>query len=119
MPSGSGKTTLLNILAGIDTPSAGKLFFKDMEISGFNRRQLTNFRAKNMAYIFQLYHLIPVLTAYENVELPLLTQKMSAKERHERVSTALKLANIDDQEVIIILDNYRAVRNKELPLPGL
>ncbi|WDE97553.1 ABC transporter ATP-binding protein [Lentisphaera profundi] len=96
-PSGSGKTTLLNILAGIDSPSHGKLYFKEQDISQLNRRQLTSFRAQNMAYIFQLYHLIPVLTAYENVELPLLTHKISAKQRHQRVTKALELARIDDR----------------------
>lgn len=96
-PSGSGKTTLLNILAGIDSPSQGNLYFKGKEIGGLSRRQLTDFRAENMAYIFQLYHLIPVLTAYENVELPLLTHRMSAKERHKRVTKALELANIADR----------------------
>lgn len=96
-PSGSGKTTLLNILAGIDSPSQGKLFFNEQDISQLKRRQLTSFRAQNMAYIFQLYHLIPVLTAYENVELPLLTHRMSSKERHARVCKALELANIADR----------------------
>ena len=96
-PSGSGKTTLLNILAGIDSPTHGKLFFKEQDISQLKRRQLTKFRAQNMAYIFQLYHLIPVLTAYENVELPLLTHRLSAKQRHNRVCRALELANIADR----------------------
>ncbi len=96
-PSGSGKTTLLNILSGIDSPSQGTLEFNKVDISKFNRRKLTKFRADNMAYIFQMYHLIPVLTAYENVELPLLIHPMSAKERHARVSKALELANIADR----------------------
>ena len=96
-PSGSGKTTLLNLLAGIDSPSAGKLIFNGQDITGFNRRKLTRFRAENIGYIFQLYHLVPVLTAYENVELPLLILPISAKERHKRVSKALELANISDR----------------------
>ena len=96
-PSGSGKTTLLNLLAGIDSPSAGKLIFNGQDITGFGRRKLTRFRAENIGYIFQLYHLVPVLTAYENVELPLLIMPISAKERHQRVSKALELANISDR----------------------
>ena len=96
-PSGSGKTTLLNLLAGIDSPSSGRLTFNGMDITNFSRRKLTKFRAENIGYIFQLYHLVPVLTAYENVELPLLIQPMSGKERHQRVSKALELANIADR----------------------
>ena len=96
-PSGSGKTTLLNILAGIDSPSSGTYHFKGREIASLNRRKLTTFRAQNISYIFQLYHLVPVLTAYENFELPLLTQRMSAKERHQRVSKALELTRITDR----------------------
>lgn len=96
-PSGSGKTTLLNLLAGIDSASEGQLFFQDKDITKFNRRQLTQFRSKNIGYIFQLYHLVPVLTAYENVELPLLIHPMSKKERHQRVQQAMELANIADR----------------------
>lgn len=96
-PSGSGKTTLLNLLAGIDSPSGGKLIFNGQDITGFSRRKLTRFRAENIGYIFQLYHLVPVLTAYENIELPLLILPISAKERHQRVSKALELANIADR----------------------
>ena len=96
-PSGSGKTTLLNLLAGIDSPSRGELIFNGQDITGFSRRKLTRFRAENIGYIFQLYHLVPVLTAYENVELPLLILPISAKERHKRVVKALELANIADR----------------------
>jgi len=96
-PSGSGKTTLLNLLAGIDSPSKGELIFNGQDITGFSRRKLTKFRAENIGYIFQLYHLVPVLTAYENVELPLLILPISAKERHNRVTKALELANISDR----------------------
>lgn len=96
-PSGSGKTTLLNLLAGIDSPSGGELIFNDQDISQYSRRKLTRFRAKNIGYIFQLYHLVPVLTAYENVELPLLILPLSSRERHRRVSRALELANISDR----------------------
>jgi putative ABC transport system ATP-binding protein len=96
-PSGSGKTTLLNLLAGIDSPSEGSLIFGGEDITRLSRRKLTQFRANNIGYIFQLYHLVPVLTAYENVELPLLTQSLSAKQRHARVTRALELAHIADR----------------------
>lgn len=96
-PSGSGKTTLLNLLAGIDSPTAGSLEIQGENIAHLKRRQLTKWRAQNVGYIFQLYHLIPVLTAYENIELPLLTTKMSKKERHVRVSTVLDLVHLHDR----------------------
>jgi putative ABC transport system ATP-binding protein len=96
-PSGSGKTTLLNLLAGIDSPSSGKLLFDGTDISNYSQRQLTNFRAKNIGYIFQLYHLIPVMNAYENVELPLLIHSLSQSERHNRVTQAMELAGIIDR----------------------
>ena len=102
-PSGSGKTTLLNLLAGIDSPSEGELIFEGKDITRFSRRKLTRFRAENIGYIFQLYHLVPVLTAYENVELPLLILPISAKERHQRVAKAMELANIADRS-----DHYPA-----------
>lgn len=94
-PSGSGKTTLLNLLSGIDTPSEGSLVIAGQDISKLNQRELTQWRAKHIGYIFQLYHLIPVLTAFENVELPLLLSDMSKKERHDRVRTALNLVGLD------------------------
>lgn len=97
-PSGSGKTTLLNLIAGIDSPSAGELTIGGHDISKLNRSQLTKWRRDNVGYIFQLYHLIPVLTAYENVELPLLIHPMSKKERHERVILALELAGLHGRE---------------------
>ncbi|MCK5834443.1 MAG: ATP-binding cassette domain-containing protein, partial [Lentisphaeria bacterium] len=96
-PSGSGKTTLLNLLAGIDSPTSGTLEIQGLNIARMKRRQLTKWRAANVGYIFQLYHLIPVLTAYENIELPLLTSKMSKKERHRRVATALELVHLHDR----------------------
>jgi putative ABC transport system ATP-binding protein len=100
-PSGSGKTTLLNLLAGIDGPTAGQLLFEGVDISSYPRRKLTQFRSEKVGYIFQLYHLVPVLTAYENVELPLLIHSMSKDERHQRVMKALQLAHIDDR-----MDHY-------------
>ena len=96
-PSGSGKTTLLNLIAGIDSPTEGHLTVNGHDISSLSRSQLTKWRRDSVGYIFQLYHLVPVLTAYENVELPLLIHKMSKKERHHRVSLALELAGIQDR----------------------
>jgi putative ABC transport system ATP-binding protein len=96
-PSGSGKTTLLNLLAGIDRPTAGTLVVDGVDITKFSRSRLAAWRARSVGYIFQLYNLVPVLTAYENVELPLLLQKLSRRERHARVSTALELVDIADR----------------------
>ncbi|OVE81119.1 ABC transporter ATP-binding protein [bacterium M21] len=96
-PSGSGKTTLLNLIAGIDHPTAGELLVEGSDLAKMNRSQLTRWRRSSVGYIFQLYHLVPVLTAYENVEVPLLLQRMSRKERHQRVCFALELAGIADR----------------------
>ncbi len=96
-PSGSGKTTLLNLLSGIDSPTSGSLVIAGIEISKLSRRDLTRWRAKHVGYIFQLYHLVPVLTAFENVELPLLLSPISKKERHARVETALSLVGLSDR----------------------
>jgi putative ABC transport system ATP-binding protein len=96
-PSGSGKTTLLNLLSGIDAPSAGTLKIGGDEISSMSRRELTRWRAGNIGYIFQLYHLVPVLTAFENVELPLLLDPMGKRDRHERVEAALSLVGLSDR----------------------
>jgi putative ABC transport system ATP-binding protein len=96
-PSGSGKTTLLNLLSGIDSPTSGSLVIAGTEISQLSRRDLTKWRANHVGYIFQLYHLVPVLTAFENVELPLLLSSMSKKERHARVETALSLVGLSDR----------------------
>ena len=96
-PSGSGKTTLLNLLSGIDSPSEGSLVIAGEELAKLSRRQLTKWRAANVGYIFQLYHLVPVLTAFENVELPLLLSSMSKKERHGRVESALALVGLGDR----------------------
>jgi len=97
-PSGSGKTTLLNLLAGIDTPSAGTLHIDGQNLSRFSRSQLTQWRAKNCGYIFQLYHLVPIFSASENVELPLLLETgLSRKARHAKVETALELVGLADR----------------------
>jgi len=96
-PSGSGKTTLLNLVAGIDSPTSGSLMIGGVDIAGLPRSRLAGWRSENIGYIFQLYNLIPVLTAYENVELPLLLHDLSAKERHTSVSAALDLVGIADR----------------------
>ena len=96
-PSGSGKTTLLNLIAGIDSPTGGVLRVSDVDIATLSRSRLADWRSTNVGYIFQLYNLVPVLTAYENIELPLLLHSLSSRERHERVSTALQLVGIADR----------------------
>lgn len=96
-PSGSGKTTLLNLLSGIDSPSSGSLVIHGTDLSVLSRRELTAWRARNVGYIFQLYHLIPVLTAFENVELPLLLSPISKRDRHARVVAALDLVSLADR----------------------
>src|SRR5215208_789160 len=88
-PSGSGKTTLLNLIAGIDRPTVGRILVEGKEISRFSESALAAWRARHVGFIFQLYNLIPVLNAFENVELPLLLTKLSKKERREHVNTAL------------------------------
>jgi putative ABC transport system ATP-binding protein len=96
-PSGSGKTTLLNLLAGIDRPSEGELIIDGAPIHVLGRNSLAQWRSDHIGYIFQLYNLIPVLTAYENVELPLLLHSLSRKERHRRVAHALDVVGISDR----------------------
>lgn len=96
-PSGSGKSTLLNLIAGIDQPTGGSLHIDGHELQSMSRSQLAVWRSNYIGYIFQLYNLVPTLTAYENVELPLLLHKISRKERHRRVSLALDLAAIADR----------------------
>ena len=96
-PSGSGKTTLLNLIAGIDRPTRGRVVVDDKVISSMSDAQLTRWRSNHVGFIFQLYNLIPVLTAYENVELPLLLTKLSRKERREHVMTALSLVGLADR----------------------
>ena len=96
-PSGSGKTTLLNLIAGIDRPTSGELIIDGVDIARLSRGRLARWRARSVGYIFQLYHLVPVLTAYENVELPLLVHPLSRRERHIRVARALELVGIADR----------------------
>ncbi|MBU0756234.1 MAG: ABC transporter ATP-binding protein [Planctomycetes bacterium] len=93
-PSGSGKTTLLNLMAGIDRPTEGRIIVDGTEISKLRDAELSRWRTRSIGYIFQLYNLVPVLTAWENVELPLLLLPLSKAERRKHVETALKAAGI-------------------------
>jgi putative ABC transport system ATP-binding protein len=96
-PSGSGKTTLLNLIGGIDQPTSGAIVVDGTDISQLKGRELARWRARHIGFIFQLYNLIPVLTALQNVELPLLLVKMSAQERKRRAATALDLVGLGDR----------------------
>jgi putative ABC transport system ATP-binding protein len=100
-PSGSGKTTLLNLIGGIDRPTSGAILVNETDISKLKPKALAQWRSRNIGFIFQLYNLIPVMTALQNVELPLLLVKMSSKERRKRATTALELVGLADR-----LDHY-------------
>lgn len=96
-PSGSGKTTLLNLIAGLDTPSSGTIQVGKEIISGMSESQLARWRTRHVGFVFQFYHLLPVLTAYENVELPLLLLPLSPGERKRQVLTALDLVGLSNR----------------------
>jgi len=96
-PSGSGKSTLLNLIAGIDKPSAGTIAIGGVDIATLSESELADWRAANLGFVFQFYNLMPVLTAAENVELPLLLSSLSARERRERVSQMLELVQLGDR----------------------
>jgi putative ABC transport system ATP-binding protein len=100
-PSGSGKTTLLNLIAGIDRADRGSIRIGGLDITSLSETELASWRARNVGFIFQFYNLIPVLTAFENVELPLLLTSLSKKERRSHVETALKAVNLSDR-----MDHY-------------
>lgn len=96
-PSGSGKTTLLNMIAAIDHPTAGELRVLGENVFRFSDRQSARWRNQHIGYVFQTFNLIPVLTAFENVELPLLLTKLNAQQRRNHVMTALKLVGLEDR----------------------
>ena len=100
-PSGSGKTTLLNLLGGLDVPSAGSVIVDGDEITHMSGSKLTQWRARHVGFIFQMYNLLPVLTAFQNVELPLLLTKLSKAERRKHVETALGVVGLADR-----MDHY-------------
>src|SRR3954465_10085922 len=97
-PSGSGKTTLLNLIAGLDRPTQGKAIVHDEGLGALSDARITRWRADNVGFIFQLYNLIPVLTAFENVELPLLLTSLSRRRRREHVTTALRIVGLSGRE---------------------
>jgi len=96
-PSGSGKTTLLNLIAGIDRPTSGQLVVAGTDVAQLGESALARWRSENVGFIFQFYNLIPVLTAVENVELPLLLTSLKKRERRERALTALKIVGLADR----------------------
>ncbi len=96
-PSGSGKTTLLNLIAGLDQPTAGTITIGDQEISSMSESELARWRTRNVGFVFQFYYLLPVMTAYENVELPLLLLQLTAAQRKRQVETALDLVGLSDR----------------------
>lgn len=96
-PSGSGKTTLLNLMGGLDTPSSGAIQIGGANIAGLSGGQLSRWRSRNIGFVFQLYNLLPVLTAAKNVELPLLLTRLSKAERRKRVDIALKVVGLTER----------------------
>jgi putative ABC transport system ATP-binding protein len=97
-PSGSGKTTLLNLIAGLDHPDSGKLTVHGIDLPSLTESQLADWRAANVGFVFQFYQLIPVLTAFENVELPLLLTRLSRRERREHAALVLELVGLSDRQ---------------------
>jgi putative ABC transport system ATP-binding protein len=96
-PSGSGKTTLLNLIAGIDKPSEGRILIAGVDVTELTETELATWRSRNVGFIFQFYNLIPVLTAVENVELPLILTPLSKKERRTHAETALEVVGLADR----------------------
>jgi putative ABC transport system ATP-binding protein len=96
-PSGSGKTTLLNLIAGLDQPTEGEVWVDGDCISHMSESQLSDWRTRNIGFVFQFYHLLPVLTAYRNVELPLLLLPLTAAQRRQQVLTALDIVGLSDR----------------------
>ena len=96
-PSGSGKSTLLHIIAGIDRPTSGRCLVQNLDVTGLNESELADWRNQNVGFVFQTFNLIPVLTAFENVELPLLLTQLDRSERRRRVQTALDIVGLADR----------------------
>jgi putative ABC transport system ATP-binding protein len=96
-PSGSGKSTLLHIIAGIDRPTSGQCLVQGADVTLLNESELADWRNRNVGFVFQTFNLIPVLTAFENVELPLLLTRLKRRERRKRVETALELVGLGDR----------------------
>src|SRR5437867_3407610 len=96
-PSGSGKSTLLHIIAGIDRPTSGQCRVQGIEVGQLTESQLADWRNQNVGFVFQTYNLIPVLTAFENVELPLLLTRLNRKQRRRQVDVALQLVGMADR----------------------
>ena len=96
-PSGSGKTTVLNLLAGLDRPTTGSIRVQGEEISQMSEGQLAGWRTRSLGFVFQFYHLLPVLSAFRNVELPLLLLPLSASQRRQQVTTALDIVGLSDR----------------------
>lgn len=96
-PSGSGKSTLLHLIGGLDSPTSGTVRVGEARLESMSERERTSWRSRHVGFIFQMYHLVPVLTAAQNVELPLLLFKMSSSERKERVKTALDIVGLGDR----------------------
>ena len=96
-PSGSGKSTLLHIIAGVDRPTSGEIRVQDVDITKLNESRMADWRNQNVGFVFQTFNLIPVLTAFENVELPLLLTKLNGRERRQQVNTALELVGLADR----------------------
>jgi len=100
-PSGSGKSTLLNLVAGLDKPTSGRITVAGEVVSAMSAAQLANWRAEHVGFVFQSFNLLPVLTAYQNVELPLLLTRLSKKERDDRIKLALEVVGLSDR-----MDHY-------------
>ena len=96
-PSGSGKSTLLNLIGGLDTPTSGSIEVDGERLDTFNSKALSKWRASHVGFIFQFYNLLPVLTAFRNVELPLLLTKLSSSQRRQHVETALNIVSLEDR----------------------
>lgn len=97
-PSGSGKSTLLHIIAGVDRPTSGECHVRGVDVTKLNESELADWRNQNVGFVFQSFNLIPVLTAFENVELPLLLTRLNAKQRRKQVTTALELVGLADRQ---------------------